>query len=277
MSTQNSLYAALIQELHHYAKENQHQRVVLGLSGGLTSAVALCLAVRAFGPKKVTALLLPEMGITPHEDIDHARALAQHFGCTVHYQPINNFLVDHHFVSWEKSEEAFEKLKCRVRSALIHHYADSMNAMVLGTACKSDLVLGLGNRDGEFTGELHVLGDLYKTDVIELGRWIGLPEELFQKAPSRNLRPNQTDEEDLSRPWAKIDEILKRLSEGGDPGTLIQKGMDSLLVHKIVRLLEQNEGGMKEVLVVDVSRIADAQNSPDSISLAQEAEAQTLL
>lgn len=271
MNTQNSLYAALIQELHHYAKENQHQRIVLGLSGGLTSAVALCLAVRAFGPKNVTALLLPEMGITPHDDIDHARALAQHFGCTVHYQPINNFLVDHHFVSWEKGEEAFEKLKSRVRSNLIHHYAESMNAMVLGTACKSDLLLGLGTRDGEFTGELHVLGDLYKTDVTELGRWIGLPEELFEKPASRNLHPNQTDEDDLSGPWAKVDEILKKLAEGGDPGALIQKGLDSLLVHKIVRLLEQNEGGMKEVLVVDTSRISE------SISKAREVEAQTLL
>lgn len=277
MITQNNLYAALIQELHHYAKEHQYQRIVLGLSGGLTSAVALCLAVRAFGPKKVTALLLPEMGITPHEDIEHARALAQHFGCTVYYQPINNFLVDYHFVSWEKGEEAFEKLKARVRSNLIHHYANSMNSMVLGTACKSDLLLGLGTKDGEFTGELHVLGDLYKTDVTELGHWIGLPDELFEKAPSRSLRPNQSDEEDLNGPWAKIDEILKKLSEGGDPEALIQKGMDSLLVHKIVRFLEQNEACMKEVLVVDLSRITDTQNTPDSISKARETEAQTLL
>lgn len=275
MNPHNSLYTALIQELHRYAKEQQHQRIVLGLSGGLTSAVALCLAVRAFGPKKVTALLLPEMGISPHDDVDHARALAQHFGCTMHYQPINNFLVDHHFVTWEKGEEALDLLKARVRSMLIHHYADSMNAMVLGTATKSDLLLGLGTRDGEFTGELHVLGDLYKTDVYELGRWIGLPDELFEKSASRNLRPNQSDDDDLSGPWAKVDEVLKKLAEGGDPESLIQKGLDPLLVHKIVRLLEQNEGGMKEVLVVDVSRLASTQN--ESISKAQEAEASTLL
>ncbi len=275
--TPNALYSGLMQELHRYAKDHQHQRIVLGLSGGLTSAVALCLAVRAFGPKNVTALILPEMGVTPHDDIDHARALAQHFGCTLHYQPINNFLVDHHFVSWEKGEAAFDKLKARVRSTLIHHYADSMNAMVLGTACKSDLLLGLGTRDGEFTGELHVLGDLYKTDVCELGRWIGLPGELFEKPASRNLRPNQSDEEDLNGPWGKIDEILKKLAEGGDPEGLIQKGLDPLLVHKIVRLLEQNEGGMKEVLVIDVSRIAESTSSPDSISKAREAEASTLL
>lgn len=271
MSVQNALYSALIQKLHHFAKEASEQRVVLGLSGGLSSAVALCLAVRAFGPKNVTALILPEMGVTPHDDIDHARALAQHFGCTVHYQPINNFLVDYHFVSWDKNQEAYEQTKTRVRSSLIHHYADTMKAMVLGTASKSDLLLGMGSTDGEFTGALHILGDVYKTDVIELGRWIGLPEELFTKPASRNLRPGQSDEEDLSGPWTKVDEILKRLAEGGDPESLIERGLDSLLVHKIVRLLEQNEGSLKDVLIVDVGPI------PESINKAREVEAQTLL
>lgn len=271
MTNFSALYALLIQELHQYAKKNQAERVVLGLSGGLNSAVALCIASRAFGPKKVTALILPEMGISPHEDIEHARALAKHFGCTVHYQPINNFLVDYHFITWENNLDAFEILKTRVRSSLIHHYAESMGAMILGTASKSDLLLGMGVKDGEFLGELHVLGDLYKSEVAELGRWIGLPEELFEKAPSRHLRVNQSDEEDLSGPWTRIDEILKKLSEGGDPQNLIEKGMDSLLVHKIVRLLEQNEKNAKDTLVVDVSRI------PESIKKAQEAEAQTLI
>lgn len=271
MNAQNALYALLIQELHQFAKKTQAERIVVGLSGGMNSAVALCIAARAFGPKKVTALILPEMGVTPHEDIDHARALAQHFGCSVHYQPINNFLVDYHFITWENNMDAFELLKTRVRSTLIHHYAESMGAMILGTASKSDLALGLGVKDGEFIGGLHILGDLYKSEVLELGRWIGLPEELFDKPASRHLLPHQTDEDDLSGPWPKIDEILKKLSEGGDPQALIEKGMDSLLVHKIVRLLEQNELTAKSYAIVDVSRV------PESIKKAQEAEAQTLI
>jgi NAD+ synthetase len=271
MNAQNALYTLLIQELHQFAKNKQAERIVVGLSGGVNSAVALCIAVRAFGPKKVTALILPEMGVSPHEDIDHARALAQHFGCAVHYQPINNFLVDYHFITWENNGEAFPLLKTRVRSTLLHHYAESMSAMVLGTASKSDLALGLGVKDGEFTGALHILGDLYKSEVLELGRWIGLPEELFDKTPSRHLTPHQTDEDDLNGPWPKIDEILKNLSEGGDPQNLIEKGMDSLLVHKIVRLLEQNEASYKSYPIVDVSRV------PESIKKAREAEAQTLI
>lgn len=271
MNHLNALYALLIQELHQYAKKNQAERIVLGLSGGLNSTVALCIAARAFGPKKVTALLLPEMGITPQEDIDHARALAKHFGCTMHYQPINNFLVDYHFIPWEHNLSAFEILKTRVRASLISHYADSMHAMTLGTASKSDLLLGLGVKDGEFLGELHILGDLYKTEVAELGQWIGLPDEVFEKLPSRSLRANQNDEDDLSGPWTRIDEILKKLSEGVDPQSLIEKGMDSLLVHKIVRILEQNAGLSKDYLIVDVSRV------PEAIKKAQEAEAQTLL
>ncbi len=271
MNNHAALYSLLIQELHQYAKRTQAERIVLGLSGGLNSAVALCIAARAFGPKKVTALVLPEMGVTPQEDIDHARALAQHFGCTLHYQPINNFLVDYHFITWENNMDAFELLKTRVRASLIHHYADSMGAMILGTSCKSDLFLGMGVKDGEFLGELHVIGDLYKTEVAALGQWIGLPDELFEKTPSRHLHANQSDEEDLGGQWRQIDEVLKKLSEGGDPQSLIEKGMDSLLVHKIIRLLEQNEKTAKDTLVIDVSRI------PESIKKAQEAEAQTLI
>ena len=115
------IYSTLIRELHQYAKNHQFQRAVIGVSGGLDSAVALCIAVRAFGPKNVTALILPEVGLTSNEDIDHAKLLAEHLGANSHYQPINNFLVDYSFVTWDKTELSNENLKVRVRSTLLHH------------------------------------------------------------------------------------------------------------------------------------------------------------
>ena len=263
----NALYTLLMQELHQYAKTHQVQRAVLGLSGGLNSAVALCIAVRAFGPKNVTALVLPEMGLTPHEDIDHARRLAEHFGCHSHYQPINNFLVDFNFVPWEKSETANELLKGRTRATLLHHYAESTGAVLLGTASKSDLLIGLGTADGEFCGELQVLGDLYKSDILELAHWIGLPDELLQKDPARHLKPNVTDEDELSAAWPKVDEILRALAAGTDPEVLVQKGMDALIVHKTVRLLEQNEKGLARFPVIPVGPL------PAAMQKAQAAEA----
>ena len=153
------IYSTLIKELHKFAKNKQYQRAVIGLSGGLDSTVALCIAVRAFGGKNVTALILPEIGLTSNDDIEHAKALADHFGCQNHYQPINNFLVDYSFVTWDKTESANQNLKARSRSSLLHHYAEAHNALFIGMANKSDLLLGYGTLEGEFAGHLHIFGD----------------------------------------------------------------------------------------------------------------------
>ncbi len=265
-----AVHSTLIKDLHQYAKSKQYQRAVVAVSGGLDSAVTLCLAVRAFGGKNVCALFLPEIGLTPSEDIDHARALASYFGCSSHYQPINNFLVDYSFSTWEKTDEANELLKARVRNTLLKHYAEAHNALVLGTANKSDLLIGPGTLDGELGGELHVLGDLYKTEVQELGSFIGLPEEILAKPASRQLKPNQSDEETLGTTWMQVDEILRQLSTGSDPDQLIQHGMDALLVHKIARLLQQNSGRLDKVTRLQLGHINE------SIQKAFEAEASTL-
>ncbi len=264
------IYSTLVQELHSFAKVHQFEKAVVGLSGGLDSAVALCIAVRAFGARNVAALILPEMGITSHEDIERAKILAEHFGCESQYQPINNFLVDFHFVPWEQSEEAGKNLRARMRSTVLHHYAEVHGAMIIGTANKSDLQLGLGQRDGTFTGHLHVLGDLYKTDVIDLARTIGLPPELVDGTYSRNLKYRQTDEEDIGAVWSKIDEILRQLEDKVDHDAMIEKGMDALLVHKLIRLVHENEALTKSLPTVHVGRISE------SIKKAQKAEAESL-
>lgn len=250
------VYSTLIKELHSFAKDKQFQRAVIGLSGGLDSAVALCIAVRAFGPKNVTALVMPELGLTANTDIDHAKMLAEHFGCVLHYQPINNFLVDFNFIPWEKTKSASENLKARIRTILIKHYAESHNALFIGTANKSDLMLGTGTEDGEFAGDLHVLGDLHKTEIIELAQFIGLPNELIQKTPSRGLRPHQSDEGDLSGTWPIVDDILLQM-HSTDPEVMIEKGMDSLVVHKIVRLVQQNQALAQSPLAIPVAQISE--------------------
>lgn len=253
------IYSTLIQELHAFAKEKQYQRVVLGLSGGLDSALALCLAVRAFGAKNVTALILPEIGITPHEEVERAKLLAEHFACTVHYQPINNFLVDFHFVSWERTAEAEQHLRAHLRSVLIEYYAHSAGAMILGTANKSDFKLGLGTKSGAFTGQLHVLGDLYKSDVVDLARYFSLPAELIDEIENYQ-----------GVPWTTVDDILRQLEDKVDPDAMIAKGMEALLIHKIMRLIQENETIVKTMPVIHVGRITD------SIKKAQKAEAESL-
>lgn len=264
------IYSTLIQELHNFAKSHQYERAVLGLSGGLDSAVVLNISVRAFGAKNVAALILPEMGITPPEDIEHAKMLAEYFDCSVYFKPINNFLVDYHFLPWDKTVESEGNLKSRIRSTLLTHCAEGTGSMILGTANKSDLQLGLGSLAGEFSGALHVLGDLFKSDVVNLARYIGLPAELIETPFSRHLKMDQTDEEDLGGPWSKIDEILRQLEEKVDPDTMIEKGMDALLVHKLARLVHENAAFAKSIPVIRVGPMTE------SIKKAQKAEAESL-
>lgn len=266
----HAITSTLIQELHSFAKQNGYARVVVGLSGGLDSTVALCIAIRAFGAKNVTALIMPEMGVSPYEETEHAKLIAEHFECTVAYEPINNFLVDYQFVSWDREPGVFEHLKSRVRAMLLQDYAECTGSMILGTANKSDLSLGLGMKDGEFIGALHILGDLYKTDVVEMARAMGLPHELTDAPFTRGLWPKQTDEDELSGSWGQIDDILRQLEDKVDPSVMIEKGMDALLVHKVVRLLQQNEGVAKSVHTVHIGRVSEA------IKKAQKAEAESI-
>lgn len=267
MQTINSV---LIHSLHDYAKKYQFERAAIGLSGGLDSAVAYIIAVRTFGPQNVTALILPEVGLTPNEDIDRSKILVEHFKGKYHYQPINNFLVDFNFVTWEKSEKSNTNVKARIRSTLIYNLANSNNALFLGTANKSDFMLGYGIKGGEFAGDIQVLGDLYKTDIIELARYIGLPEELIEKPPSRQIKSYQTDENDLGASWQKIDDILRELDRGVDPETLIEKGLDALTVHRIVRMVQESEHKRNFAPILTVGKISK------KIQEAREAEANTI-
>ncbi|MBT4385038.1 NAD(+) synthase [Candidatus Peregrinibacteria bacterium] len=253
-----AIYSTFIKELHQFAKNRQYQRAVLALSGGVDSALALCVASRALGAKNVTALILPEIGLTSNEDIEHAKALADHFGCESHYQPINNFLVDYSFVAWEKTEAANESLKAHIRATLLHHYSIAQNALIIGSANKSDLTIGYGTLEGEFAGEIQLFADVYKTELVELATLIGLPKELIEKDYSRGLRPHQSDIGDLGAPWAQIDEILQQLEDKVDPETMIQKGMDALLVHKINRLVQQNQGKYDHLQKIQIGRISEA-------------------
>src|SRR3989338_4859822 len=139
----------LIKGLQDYAKENGFNKAVVGLSGGIDSAVTFKLAVDALGSKNVAALIMPELGVTSDLNIRHAKQLAGYFNVKTFYQPINTIAVDFNIAPWKPNRLAQMNTKARIRAILLYSYANTEKALVLGTSNKSEALLGYGTKYGD--------------------------------------------------------------------------------------------------------------------------------
>lgn len=192
-------------------KESGASGVVLGLSGGLDSAVVLKLCAEALGKEKVSALLMPDTGDDPH--FLDARRYAEEMGVKYSVIEIGEMV--------EKISEGFENLsrgasgniKARIRMILLYTYAYENNMVVMGTSNKSELLTGYFTKFGDGGADFMPIGDLYKTEVMELATYIGVPERFLSKAPSAGLYSGQKDEEELGIKYEKLDCILKGIEK----------------------------------------------------------------
>ncbi|MEK7528642.1 MAG: NAD(+) synthase, partial [Patescibacteria group bacterium] len=202
-----------------------------GLSGGVDSSLVLKLAVDALGPENVTGILMPELGLTKPENVDHAKTLAAYFGIDTYYQPINTFLLDMKILPWGATTLSHMNAKARIRALLLYSYANVENALVLGTSNKSECLLGYGTKYGDLACDIQVIASLFKTDVVRLAEFVGLPPEIAHKTPSAELAQGQTDEGDLGASYDHLDQVLRLLDLGVQE--CIDKGFPATLVHKV--------------------------------------------
>ena len=188
----------------------KHEKVVVGLSGGVDSALTACIAVQALGADAVTSLSMPSE-VTSEKSLQLANKQAQALGISTFSFSIEAALSAFSSTSWEKNTIADQQLSPRLRMTALYHYARSVGALVLGTSNKTELLLGYGTKWGDCACDISVLGALYKTEVYALAEHSGVLPEICARPPTAELFLGQKDADELGADYAAIDPILKRL------------------------------------------------------------------
>jgi NAD+ synthase (glutamine-hydrolysing) len=244
------IHDALVTGVRDYFSKTGFKNCILGLSGGIDSAVCLCIATEALGKENVRALLMPSRFSTDHS-VKDAVALAENLG--VRYEIIE---IEKPFSAFESVLEPLfknmpadvteENIQARVRAILLMAISNKTGCILLNTSNKSEAAVGYGTLYGDMAGGLSVIGDVYKTDVYRLAAYINrnseiIPVNTINKLPSAELRPNQLDSDSLPD-YSILDPILyKYIEMQKKPEAIIEEGADEATVYKVIRLINSNE------------------------------------
>ncbi len=208
--------------------------VVVGLSGGVDSSLSAALAAQALGPERVHGFLLPYRTSNPASEQD-ARTVAEHLGVPHRVIDISP-MIDAYFQMEPDADPVRRGNKmARERMTILFDQAKKRDALVLGTSNKTEILLGYSTVFGDNASSLNPLGDLYKAQIWQLSRHLGLPSAVIDKAPSADLFPGQTDEGDLGFDYLTADEVLYLLfDEGLRPEEVVARGYDERVVQRIL-------------------------------------------
>ena len=244
------LYAALVMGVRDYFSKMGFSKAILGLSGGIDSAVVLAIAAEALGPENVHVLLMPSAFSSAHS-VSDALEMAGRIGCSSSTLPVaalyDGFMEN---LSKEFNGRPFdvteENLQARIRAVLLMAVSNKYGYILLNTSNKSELAVGYGTLYGDMCGGLSVIGDVYKTTVYELARFINLknnsiPLSIIEKAPSAELRPGQKDIDSLP-PYEILDAVLYHyIEEQKGAEDIINAGYGADLVQRVLKMVNANE------------------------------------
>lgn len=250
LSEEAAIYQALVLGLRDYIEKNHFPRAVLGLSGGVDSALTLAIAVDAIGKDRVEAVMMPSRY---NSDMSLEDALLQVQTMGVNHQVLSIEPVFQAFLTTLQPEfqglpkdTTEENLQARCRGTLLMAISNKKNAIVLATGNKSEMAVGYSTLYGDMVGGFCVLKDVFKTMVYRLARYRNslsaiIPERVFTRAPSAELAPNQKDQDSLP-PYPILDEILARYIERDESLPMILKaGFDEETVRKVLAMVDRNE------------------------------------
>ena len=254
-----AIYRAMCLGLRDYVEKNRFPGVVLGLSGGIDSALTAAVAVDALGPERVHAVMMPSR-YTSDESLEDAAGCADALGIRLDNVPIEPAIAGFATMlgpifEGREPDTTEENIQARIRGVLLMGISNKLGSMLLTTGNKSEMSVGYATLYGDMCGGYSVLKDVYKTTVFALSHWrnqhrpLGvrgpagrvIPERIITKPPSAELRPDQKDEDSLP-PYDELDAILQALVEAdGSVADLVDQGYEAESVKRVSRLLDLAE------------------------------------
>ncbi len=250
MEDEEKVYRALVLGLRDYLHKCGFKSAVIGLSGGIDSALVAVLAVEALGPENVRGVSLPSQ-FSSKGSLDDARTLATNLGIQYDVIPIQSAfdavkaeLKD--VFSGRQEDTTEENIQARLRGVMLMALSNKFGSLLLTTGNKSELAVGYCTLYGDMCGGLAVISDVPKTMVYRIANWINreretIPAASITKPPSAELRPNQTDQDSLP-PYDVLDAILEEyVVESRSPAEIIERGFEEATVRRVIRLIDVNE------------------------------------
>jgi len=213
------------------------ERAIVGLSGGIDSAVAAYLCARALGPENVYAFRLP-YATSSRSSLDDAQTVADAIG--IHLRTIDISGAVDGYLQHEPEADGRRRgnVMARTRMLVLFDQSAKLGGLPVGTGNKTERMLGYFTWHADDTPPVNPLGDLFKTEVWELARHLGIPSALVEKAPSADLEVGQTDERDLGISYARADAVLRLMLRGYSDGQMIVRGFDAADVAIVRRRVE---------------------------------------
>ncbi len=250
MEDEESIYRALVLGLRDYVHKCGFKSVVLGLSGGIDSALTAVIAVEALGPENVRGVSLPSQ-YSSQGSLDDAQILAQNLGIQHDVIPIQNAFESvkaelQPVFAGRKEDTAEENIQARLRGVILMAMSNKFGSLLLTTGNKSELAVGYCTLYGDMCGGLAVISDVPKTMVYRLSNWINREQEIIPpasitKPPSAELRPNQTDQDSLPS-YDVLDAILEAyVVQCKSPAEIVEAGFQDADVKRVVKLIDFNE------------------------------------
>lgn len=243
----------LVQFLRDESKNAGFHRGVIGVSGGVDSAVSAFLTSEALGNENTVGVIMPYRTSSP-KSVEDAQTVIDRLGIRSEVVDISP-MVDGYCDTWKVTDKVRRgNVMARMRMIVLYDISARERALVIGTSNKTEIIVGYGTLFGDTASAINPIGDLYKTQVWQLARALGVPQQIVEKIPTADLWEGQSDEEELGSTYARLDALLYHLVDERRNNEELQKlGFDAGFVGRVKELIQKNQFKRRPPLIAKVS------------------------